>query len=390
MAAVRAIRLANGASATRNGRVGQKGAEASDLPDSHARVLVIVAGSLDAKILTETLAQEVKAGAVVKVLAADELGSETQIAGRCFDYRAAARRIVWHAHHCASSSGPGKTPGNVPCGRTQCLGDACGAPLEAEDSQLGLFDIPVYPGESQTAVTAAAERRIAVTLATDRPSTVRALAESLAREADLDFRLETVRGIDDLRSTVRGHRTRVLLIDETVTRRIGTSAVGAIRRAFPGVRIILLAEEMPGAELDAILRNRFDGLLLARCPVHVSARAIRAVDRGELWLPRSLLSRAIAELMGAPACDASLDPPADDGGSMPRLTGRETDIVHLLRCGFTNKEIGRRLGIMEDTVKKHLQNVFAKLGVRRRSLVMLRSPQSSPRGAPRAELHPPR
>jgi DNA-binding NarL/FixJ family response regulator len=345
---------------------------------------------LDAKILTETLAQEVEAGAAVEVLAVDELGNGTQIAERCFDYRAAARRIVWHAHHCASSSGPGKAPASVRCDRAQCLGDACSAPLEAEDSQLGLFDIPVYAGESQSSITAAAVRRIAVTLATDRPSAVRALAESLAREADLDVRLETVRGIDDLRSNMRGHRTRVLLIDEAVTRRIGTSAVRAIRRAIPGVRIILLADEMPVAELDAILQNRFDGLLLTRCPDHVSARAVRAVDRGELWLPRSLLSRTIAELMGAPAFDAPLEPPGGDGGSMPLLTGRETDIVHLLRCGFTNKEIGRRLGIMEDTVKKHLQNIFAKLGVHRRSLVMLRSPQSALPGTPRAELHPPR
>ncbi|HEU0199104.1 MAG TPA: helix-turn-helix domain-containing protein, partial [Burkholderiaceae bacterium] len=48
------------------------------------------------------------------------------------------------------------------------------------------------------------------------------------------------------------------------------------------------------------------------------------------------------------------------------LTRREREIVELLRQGFTNKEIGRQLGIMEDTVKKHLQAVFGKLGVHRR------------------------
>ena len=37
-----------------------------------------------------------------------------------------------------------------------------------------------------------------------------------------------------------------------------------------------------------------------------------------------------------------------------------------------HKEIARELGIMEDTVKKHLQSVFAKLGVHRRALVAMR------------------
>jgi DNA-binding NarL/FixJ family response regulator len=54
------------------------------------------------------------------------------------------------------------------------------------------------------------------------------------------------------------------------------------------------------------------------------------------------------------------------------LTKREEQIVRLLSQGLTNKQMGRQLGIMEDTVKKHLQHVFGKLGVRRRTLVVLR------------------
>jgi LuxR family maltose regulon positive regulatory protein len=47
-------------------------------------------------------------------------------------------------------------------------------------------------------------------------------------------------------------------------------------------------------------------------------------------------------------------------------------VVAHVRQGFTNKEIARRLGIQEDTVKKHLQAVFGKLGVHRRALLALR------------------
>ena len=52
-------------------------------------------------------------------------------------------------------------------------------------------------------------------------------------------------------------------------------------------------------------------------------------------------------------------------------TDREREIVDLLRRGMTNKQIAHQLGIVEETVKKHLQHVYDKFGVRRRALVML-------------------
>ncbi|MGH8615807.1 MAG: response regulator transcription factor, partial [Gammaproteobacteria bacterium] len=63
------------------------------------------------------------------------------------------------------------------------------------------------------------------------------------------------------------------------------------------------------------------------------------------------------------------------------LTKREEQIVRLLGQGLTNKQMARQLGIMEDTVKKHLQNVFGKLGVRRRTLVVLRRLAGQPDSA---------
>jgi DNA-binding NarL/FixJ family response regulator len=53
------------------------------------------------------------------------------------------------------------------------------------------------------------------------------------------------------------------------------------------------------------------------------------------------------------------------------LTPRELQVVALVRIGCMNKEIAYELGITEGTVKKHLQSVFAKLGVHRRTLVAL-------------------
>lgn len=83
------------------------------------------------------------------------------------------------------------------------------------------------------------------------------------------------------------------------------------------------------------------------------------------------LANAIADLLSASPCIVAAKP-IHSARSSTTLTHREQQIVDLLRCGCTNKEIANQLGVMEDTVKKHLQSVFRKLGVRRRALVALR------------------
>jgi LuxR family transcriptional regulator, maltose regulon positive regulatory protein len=51
-----------------------------------------------------------------------------------------------------------------------------------------------------------------------------------------------------------------------------------------------------------------------------------------------------------------------DGG----LSQREIDILEFVSLGFQNKEIGDRLGLAEGTVKWYMQQIYSKLGVRRR------------------------
>ncbi|AMN45763.1 LuxR family transcriptional regulator [Steroidobacter denitrificans] len=69
-------------------------------------------------------------------------------------------------------------------------------------------------------------------------------------------------------------------------------------------------------------------------------------------------------LAGAPPLHAKDPEPA--GLSEP-LSSRETEIVTLLARGMFNREIGERLFISENTVKFHLKNIYAKLGVKSRS-----------------------
>lgn len=56
-------------------------------------------------------------------------------------------------------------------------------------------------------------------------------------------------------------------------------------------------------------------------------------------------------------------------GTPPKLSGREMEIARLAAAGISNKEIGARLFVSENTVKKQLKVIFAKLGIHSRSLL---------------------
>lgn len=63
-----------------------------------------------------------------------------------------------------------------------------------------------------------------------------------------------------------------------------------------------------------------------------------------------------------------------------RLTAREAQVLELLADGLSNKEIGQRLSIQEQTVKNHVHSVLVKLGVSRRTEAAARTrPATRPR-----------
>jgi DNA-binding NarL/FixJ family response regulator len=53
------------------------------------------------------------------------------------------------------------------------------------------------------------------------------------------------------------------------------------------------------------------------------------------------------------------------------LTEREREVLSLIGLGLANKQIARRLGIQEGTVKAHLTNVYQRIGVRDRTSAAL-------------------
>lgn len=244
------------------------------------------------------------------------------------------------------------------------------------------LDPAVFPGAASSSVPVVLEASaggvpapaITVMIASDRAALHATWLPMLAREAGIEVKHEPVMGASHLATCVELHLPRVLLLDKALLDRLDPHSLQRIHRHCQQVRVLVLWDEVCHGVVADVLRNRFNGFLLTTSPPEICLKAIRAVCNGELWLSRASLAMAVADMLRLPSPGhpgASLESPRADAPEA--LTPREVQVVELLRRGCINKEIARELGIMEDTVKKHLQSVFGKLGVHRRALVALRS-----------------
>lgn len=108
--------------------------------------------------------------------------------------------------------------------------------------------------------------------------------------------------------------------------------------------VIVDADDTAGRR--AAIANDVAGMIASNAPVEDFRACIDAVGAGEHWRNPELI---------------------DAGPVGPALTRRERDVAALVATGQRNRTIAASLGISEGTVKMHLHNVYAKLGLESRT-----------------------
>jgi DNA-binding NarL/FixJ family response regulator len=147
----------------------------------------------------------------------------------------------------------------------------------------------------------------------------------------------------------RIHRPDVALLDMRMPEMSGVEAAAAIRAEFPNARLIALTTYGGDGDVRRALNAGIAGYLTKDVLHEELLKAIRAVHRGEKYLPS-----AIRALLDAHA-------PQDE------LSARELDVLRLIVRGHANKEIAWQLGIAEETAKNHVKKILAKLNAQDRT-----------------------
>jgi DNA-binding NarL/FixJ family response regulator len=148
----------------------------------------------------------------------------------------------------------------------------------------------------------------------------------------------------------------------------GLDGVAATREitAAGSAQVLVLTSYSDTGRILAALDAGAVGYLLKDVEPQVLLDGIRAVVRGDSPLHPRAARELVAARRGDPAPSARSDSvtPAD-------LTQREREVLGWVRAGLGNKQIARRLGISERTVKAHLTSVFQRIGVSDRTQAAL-------------------
>ena len=171
---------------------------------------------------------------------------------------------------------------------------------------------------------------------------------------------------DDLDRLLREQAPRVLLLDVRLIEEFGVDAVRRLRRRHCTTGDWLLGWDRPhsrGFELAIHCQAR--GCVEWSMSTEQLVEALDAVLAGELWFPRRIMQSLYLSLLEAARVDAQPGEVSVPCGAQS-LTLREAEVLTLMRGGLTNKQIGQRLGISINTVKKHLEHAFEKRGLRGR------------------------
>jgi DNA-binding NarL/FixJ family response regulator len=163
----------------------------------------------------------------------------------------------------------------------------------------------------------------------------------------------------------------VVLLDLGLPDATGPEAVARIREVSSSLPIIAFSVERTPDLIRAVLRAGANGYVSKDAPSSQVIAALEAAVQGVTALGPAearALSR-IAEVVPAPqAAEEAADVDTDDsepGAPVPvrePLTPRELELLRYLAEGYTNKEIARAMVLAEDTVKKGVQTLIAKLG----------------------------
>jgi DNA-binding NarL/FixJ family response regulator len=196
-------------------------------------------------------------------------------------------------------------------------------------------------------------RRLRILLADDHVTMRRGLCLLIDAEPDMKVVSEVSDGGAALRMAAT-MKPDVVVMDISMPGLNGLAATRALREQQPDVAIVTLTRHADDAYVQELLRAGVSGYVLKQSAPTELLQAIRAAAAGGQYLDSTLTARVTALVLGRSSRPK---------GSTVALTDREADVLRLIACGYSNKEIAGQLSLSVKTIEAHKANAMRKLGL---------------------------
>ncbi|MBO2519836.1 MULTISPECIES: response regulator [Limnochorda] len=210
------------------------------------------------------------------------------------------------------------------------------------------------------------DQKIRLCLVDDHELVRRGIASLVSTQEDMEVVGEAASGEEALQ-VCAACEPDVVLMDLQLPGMDGVEATRRLRSRQPDVRVLILTSSEREADLIAALEAGAQGYLVKDLAPELFFSYIRRACRGEIPISGSLTTQLMRGFRDRSAASRSRLPPTPKPGSHRSLTERELQVIRLVSKGATNEEIGQELNISANTVKNHLRNILAKLGLRNRA-----------------------
>jgi two-component system nitrate/nitrite response regulator NarL len=201
------------------------------------------------------------------------------------------------------------------------------------------------------------ELRITIVIADDHPVVLHGAAELLRSTSGMKVLATCGNGRAALEA-IRKWQPSIALLDMSMPGLSAIEMLSGIAADAYQTKVVFLTAAASDEELLAAIAGGAKGIVLKNSALKDLVRCIRAVASGGDWLPSDLIGAASEP--GNGRCLMSLM-------HVQSLTTREREVILLIAEGLVNKDVARRLGVSEGTVKVHLHNIFQKTGVNNRT-----------------------
>ncbi len=200
------------------------------------------------------------------------------------------------------------------------------------------------------------DRVISIVLADDHPVVRIGVRNMLAEEGGFSVVGEASDGDEAITQTLE-QEPDILLLDLAMPRLPGLEAMRAIMNGTPTVKIILLTSTITTQQIIEALQIGARGIVLKDALADHLQTSIRTVMAGDYWIGGKRVVNLVSAL------HALMQQAATPQKKTYGLTPREMEVVGCIVEGCSNRDIAKQFSLSEETVKRHLSNIFDKTGV---------------------------